>query len=666
MVPRRILSLMLLPILVGLGCNRGEVGSDPLNAEVVASFNGGMITKDQIKAKYDGLMPCCKGRFQGVDGGRKLIKDMVLPVVIAKAIKEKKIDLRGNIREELGNITDELNMSFLHMKFHEQILNSHEKYADLRERYEFQKRRLEGLPLSERFQRLVQLHDRIHPEIAEEVKKVSEEYVRKLKEGASITKNHEVLKVNVTEEELRDFYQRHKEGLHGEEYRVPERAKIQQIRIKIDKEKQDCPLCEVEEQAKQMAQDVLIELRSGADFQTIAQRYSSDREKKLDSTWISRGSNGRAFDKAVFSLETGEISEVFKEGESFYIVKALEKQAGYFKPYEEIRSQLEREYRWQKGENYLKENRDRILFTLNAKPYTIGDFLNEYKQNTPPHECHHMEEMEGGGPKDMARQLCDFAHNEFEDQKRLVDQMIDKELIVEDTYSQMIHVEHQKDIQFLTMASLYPIFHGEEMDDLIHITDEMVEKYYEKHKEDYQYPAKAKISMIVTRGGKKDEEKKRAFEKAMKAHKELRPSLFSFRKARDFAEVARSYSEDEETASRGGHLELDVSECRNAIDYMVFHGFHKELFSLKPGEISDVFEFGQDYYIVQIRELENRKEIPFEKIKKEVKEDLFAKKHEEVMKKWEDDLLRSNGFVVYEEPLKEVMAGGSNKKSKEI
>ncbi|NIO04038.1 MAG: hypothetical protein GTN74_05325, partial [Proteobacteria bacterium] len=423
MVPRRILSLMLLPILVGLGCNRGEVGSDPLNAEVVASFNGGMITKDQIKAKYDGLMPCCKGRFQGVDGGRKLIKDMVLPVVIAKAIKEKKIDLRGNIREELGNITDELNMSFLHMKFHEQILNSHEKYADLRERYEFQKRRLEGLPLSERFQRLVQLHDRIHPEIAEEVKKVSEEYVRKLKEGASITKNHEVLKVNVTEEELRDFYQRHKEGLHGEEYRVPERAKIQQIRIKIDKEKQDCPLCEVEEQAKQMAQDVLIELRSGADFQTIAQRYSSDREKKLDSTWISRGSNGRAFDKAVFSLETGEISEVFKEGESFYIVKALEKQAGYFKPYEEIRSQLEREYRWQKGENYLKENRDRILFTLNAKPYTIGDFLNEYKQNTPPHECHHMEEMEGGGPKDMARQLCDFAHNEFEDQKRLVDQM---------------------------------------------------------------------------------------------------------------------------------------------------------------------------------------------------------------------------------------------------
>ncbi len=165
--------------------------------------------------------------------------------------------------------------------------------------------------------------------------------------------------------------------------------------------------------------------------------------------------------------------------------------------------------------------------------------------------------------------------------------------------------------------------------------------------------------MIVTRGGEKEEEKKRASEKAMKAYRELKPSFFSFKKGADFAEVARKYSEDEDTASKGGRLELDVSECRNAVDYMLFHGFHKEIFALRPGEISKVFEFGGDYYIVQIREMEKRKEIPFEEIREVVKTDLQAKEHHTVMEKWEDDLLKSDGFVVYEQTLEEVLAEGS-------
>jgi parvulin-like peptidyl-prolyl isomerase len=206
------------------------------------------------------------------------------------------------------------------------------------------------------------------------------------------------------------------------------------------------------------------------------------------------------------------------------------------------------------------------------------------------------------------------------------------------------------------MASLYPIFHREEMGNLIHITDEMVEAYYQEHKENYQYPAKAKISVIVTRGGEKEEEKKRAFEKAMRAYKELKPSFFSFKRARDFAEAAREYSDDEETASRGGRLELDVFECRDAVEYMVFHGFHKKIFELKPGDISDVFEFGRDYYIVQIREMENRKDIPFEEVKEAVREDLRETKHQKVMERWEDELLQSAGFVVYDESLEEMMA----------
>ena len=238
----------------------------------------------------------------------------------------------------------------------------------------------------------------------------------------------------------------------------------------------------------------------------------------------------------------------------------------------------------------------------------------------------------------------------------LMDRMIDKELITEDTYNQMIHVEHQKEIEFVTMASLYPIFHQEEMENLIHITDEMIQDYYQKEKKNYRYPAKAKLNMIVIKGGGSEEDKKKALAKAQMAYNGLKPSFLSFKKQKDFAEIARKYSDDKETASKGGHLDVDVYECRNAIEYMVAHGFHEEIFALQPGDISDIFEFQDDYYIVQIREMESRKQLEFEEVREQVKQDLLAKEHEGIMENWEDNLLKSAGFAIYDKPLRELLA----------
>jgi parvulin-like peptidyl-prolyl isomerase len=423
--------------------------------------------------------------------------------------------------------------------------------------------------------------------------------------------------------------------------------------IDADKNLEDCPAC-----TKEKAESALLELRSGAEFRTVAQRYSGDILEPMKSKWVVRGNHEKDFEETLFSLDVGEVNSLHEKEGAFYIVKVLEKQPGRFKSYHEIKNSLTREYQWQKGEDYLKQNRDRILFTINGKPYTIGDFLNVYQRENPPHQCHHMEGMDHKENMKKPQQLCDFAHNDIEDQKKLVDRMIDGELIVEDTYNQMIHVEHQREIEFVTMASLYPIFHREEMEKLIRITDEMVAEYYQKEKKAYMYPAKANLSMILIKGGETEEDKNRAFEKAQKTYKELKPPFYLFRKGKDFAEIARKYSEHNETAAKGGRLEVDVYECRNAIDYMLFHGFHKEIFSLNPGDISDVFEFENNYYIIQIREMEKRKQIDFEEIREQVKKDLIAKEHQKVMEGWEDDLLESAGFAIYDQALEEALAEG--------
>jgi parvulin-like peptidyl-prolyl isomerase len=89
---------------------------------------------------------------------------------------------------------------------------------------------------------------------------------------------------------------------------------------------------------------------------------------------------------------------------------------------------------------------------------------------------------------------------------------------------------------------------------------------------------------------------------------------------------------------------------------MLLHGFHKKIFALKPGDISEAFEYGGNYHIVQIRDMESRKGIPFQEVKEAVKRELMVKEHQKVMEKWEDDLLRSAGFVVYEGNLQEALA----------
>ena len=655
---KRVSTFFLLTLLAVTGCSQDEANFDPPHPEAVASYNGGVITKAQVKAKYESLMPCCKDRYQGEEGRRSLIKEMVLPEVISKEIKYRKIDIRKNIRKELGDLKDKLNMSFLHIKFHEQILNSNEKYAELKSNYDFQKRRLEGFPISERFDRLVSLHSQIHPAIAGEVEQMSLDHLVKLRRDASITKNLNVLKVGVSEEELKDFYYRHKQGLHSEEYRVPEKVRVQQIIIESTGEVQNCPTCPKKniEQAREKADTALLELRSGADFKTVAQLHTDGKSSDTGPRWLARGTEPEEFEEAVFNLEDGEISQVIAKETAFYIVKAMGKQPGRFKAFEEIRNSLTREYRWQKGEEYLKQNRDRILFTINSKPYTIGDFQAEYNRANPPHQCHHLQEADLQAQKMEEMEPCDFSHNSFEDQKKFVDGMIDRELIIEDTYSQMLHVEHGKEIEFVTMANLYPLFHDEEMKNLIQISDEMVEEYFQENEKTYMYPAKVKLSMIVIEGGENEESKKKAFEKAQKAYSELKPALLSFKKASDFVEVARKYSEDEVTASKGGRLEVDVYECRNSIEYMLFHGFHQQVFALKSGDISDIFEFENNYYIVQIREMDSRRQLTLEDVREKVKEDLHAKEHQKVMVNWEDELLQTAGFKIYDRILEEMLA----------
>ena len=77
---------------------------------------------------------------------------------------------------------------------------------------------------------------------------------------------------------------------------------------------------------------------------------------------------------------------------------------------------------------------------------------------------------------------------------------------------------------------------------------------------------------------------------------------------------------------------------------------------MQPGDISDIFEFENNYYIVQIREMDSRRQLAIEDVREKVKEDLHAEEHQKVMVNWEDELLQTAGFKIYDRILAEMLA----------
>jgi parvulin-like peptidyl-prolyl isomerase len=81
-------------------------------------------------------------------------------------------------------------------------------------------------------------------------------------------------------------------------------------------------------QAKAKAQDVLKQLQGGADFATLAAKYSDDpgsKDKGGDLGWFGKGQMVPEFEQAAFSLQPRQISGLVKSQYGYHIIQVLEK-----------------------------------------------------------------------------------------------------------------------------------------------------------------------------------------------------------------------------------------------------------------------------------------------------------------------------------------------------
>jgi peptidyl-prolyl cis-trans isomerase D len=117
-------------------------------------------------------------------------------------------------------------------------------------------------------------------------------------------------------------------------FRMPERVKARHILIKTqgktDAEKK---------QALAKTEDLLKQLKAGADFSQLAEKNSEDSSnapKGGDLGWFTHGTMVAEFDKAAFALNKGEMSGIVTTEFGYHIIKVDDKEIARVKPFEEV------------------------------------------------------------------------------------------------------------------------------------------------------------------------------------------------------------------------------------------------------------------------------------------------------------------------------------------
>lgn len=172
--------------------------------------------------------------------------------------------------------------------------------------------------------------------------------------------------VHVTEAELRDYYDQHRD-----QYRVPEQVKVSHILIKTPLPGPDGKVDEKGvAEAQQRADNLLKQIKAGANFEDLARKYSEDPGSAKNGGslgWIGRGQTVPEFEKVAFSLPKGQISGVVKSSYGFHIIRVEDKHDAELKPLDQVKSEIEPILKRQQAQQIAQTEADKMLKQARAQ-----------------------------------------------------------------------------------------------------------------------------------------------------------------------------------------------------------------------------------------------------------------------------------------------------------
>ncbi len=181
-----------------------------------------------------------------------------------------------------------------------------------------------------------------------------------------------------------------------------------------------------------------------------------------------------------------------------------------------------------------------------------------------------------------------------------------------------------------------------EIGNRVKVSEKSIIKYYKKNQKEFWEEGKvrARHILFISERGSSDEKSRRS--KLRQAKKVLN----KIRKGNDFSKLAMKYSEDI-SASSGG----DVGFVKRG---KMVREFEEVVFSLKPGQISDIVETEYGYHIIKVDEVLPGKTLTLKDVKNRIHKILSMQKQKQVYDDWINELKKSAFIEVtlFDEPAK--------------
>jgi peptidyl-prolyl cis-trans isomerase D len=149
-------------------------------------------------------------------------------------------------------------------------------------------------------------------------------------------------------------------------FRTPERVHLRHIMFKTT-DKTDAEKKQI--QAK--AEDVLKQLKGGADFGELAKKYSDDSAnapKGGDLDWVVKGQMVPEMEKVAFSLAPNQMSGVITTPYGYDIMQMLGHEGARVKPFDEVKAALTDDLKKQGVTDRMQDMADKIHAALAKSP----------------------------------------------------------------------------------------------------------------------------------------------------------------------------------------------------------------------------------------------------------------------------------------------------------
>jgi len=185
-------------------------------------------------------------------------------------------------------------------------------------------------------------------------------------------------RLTITKEEEQEFYNQHKNELAQ-----PEQVKISEILVSTEKGTGD------EEAklaaAKAKAEDLLAQIKKGANFDEIAKKNSDGPTAAQggDLGYFKRGALAKELEDITFGLKTGGLSDVIRTKQGFVLLKVTDHEVAGIPSMKEVEPKLQDALYMQKLQpalrEYLKKLREEAYIDIKSGFVDTGASANQTK-----------------------------------------------------------------------------------------------------------------------------------------------------------------------------------------------------------------------------------------------------------------------------------------------